>query len=1019
MHILSVELENIKRHEQARYEFMLGTNAISGPNGAGKSTILEAIGFALFDSLPYKKEDFLRRGATTGTVRVTFESGDDGRAYTVVRNTRNTYYVYDPQTKTRVAEQKADVLVWLRHHLGVDPDTDLDELFTTTIGVPQGTFTAIFAEPAGRRRPVFERILRVEEYQRSAEALKETVHHFQARIHEAERSLAGLEGRLLRMPDLEVQARQVETELATSEQRHAAAQAELAVWRGRLAECEELATAIARDRQELAALDTRLDFTRREREAAQLRLAESEQASAELESLAPQVAAFEVAERELATLETERAERDRLRLARSEVQRRLDEAVFARETLETRLKALAEDALQLEGLKPRLGEQERLEADRNELKARLAEAKSLEERIRRTSEEIDSWQKRQEQIEGDLSALDALKDAPERVIALQLSLGKSQEALRTVEEADLARQALEQQDKVIAEAIANHRKAIATHDRTLTEKAGLREVAARLEALTEQGQTLRDQLSAVEAELARDRKASTEFNGAMCPILHVGCPILEGQSPEDYFKERIATGEQKARDLETAIADLRKRWKEANDAHKQVMGLDLVQAARDEATVSLQAREAEARILAERLAALPARGDQRTELTAAIARDREALAQAQADAARYGQREGLLAQRATIVAEQSRRQTALEADRARAREGQDLGDRLAACERALAELGDPRSRCAALERVLLERPALESEREKRAADAAGARAELAALDDQLRPFETLDLRMQDTVARRSAAEPAHRRSLTLAPVALDRPARAQARDAVQETLDGLEGERGEVALRLAKREADYRPDEHAGLQERVEGFKAEAIRLEQALGFLRQQLDAVRREMEDLRRVESELAEAIAQRDHLKDQLSFVEFARQTLKEAGPYITEAYLISISLEADRLFREITGLHHVHLRWRNDYEILLEEGGRERPFANLSGGEQMVAALSVRLALLKETSSIDLAFFDEPTTNMDENRRSSLALQIGQIQTFRQLFVISHDDSFEQWTDHVVRLDDPAPMGMARA
>ncbi|MNL50222.1 putative DNA double-strand break repair Rad50 ATPase [compost metagenome] len=119
-------------------------------------------------------------------------------------------------------------------------------------------------------------------------------------------------------------------------------------------------------------------------------------------------------------------------------------------------------------------------------------------------------------------------------------------------------------------------------------------------------------------------------------------------------------------------------------------------------------------------------------------------------------------------------------------------------------------------------------------------------------------------------------------------------------------------------------------------------------------------------------------------------------------------MNISLEADRLFREITGHHQVHLRWSNDYEILLEEEGRDRPFNNLSGGEQMAAALSVRLALLKETSSVDMAFFDEPTTNMDENRRSNLAHQIGEIRTFKQLFVISHDDTFEQWTDHVVRV-----------
>jgi len=102
----------------------------------------------------------------------------------------------------------------------------------------------------------------------------------------------------------------------------------------------------------------------------------------------------------------------------------------------------------------------------------------------------------------------------------------------------------------------------------------------------------------------------------------------------------------------------------------------------------------------------------------------------------------------------------------------------------------------------------------------------------------------------------------------------------------------------------------------------------------------------------------------------------------------------------------------LRWDSGYEITLEEDGHERPFANMSGGEQMAAALAVRLALLKELSDIRLAFFDEPTTNMDEERRRNLAQQIGRIKDFDQLFVISHDDTFEGFTDRVIHVHPPA-------
>ena len=139
---------------------------------------------------------------------------------------------------------------------------------------------------------------------------------------------------------------------------------------------------------------------------------------------------------------------------------------------------------------------------------------------------------------------------------------------------------------------------------------------------------------------------------------------------------------------------------------------------------------------------------------------------------------------------------------------------------------------------------------------------------------------------------------------------------------------------------------------------------------------------------------------------SVADFMRDLLRKAGPYITEAHLQSISIEANQLYREITGNPMVTLRWDSGYEIILEEDGHERSFASLSGGEQMAAALSVRLALLKELSDMRVAFFDEPTTNMDEERRRNLAQQIGRIRDFDQLFVISHDDTFEGFTDRVV-------------
>ena len=55
-----------------------------------------------------------------------------------------------------------------------------------------------------------------------------------------------------------------------------------------------------------------------------------------------------------------------------------------------------------------------------------------------------------------------------------------------------------------------------------------------------------------------------------------------------------------------------------------------------------------------------------------------------------------------------------------------------------------------------------------------------------------------------------------------------------------------------------------------------------------------------------------------------------------------------------------------------------------------------------------STLTIAFFDEPTANLDSVRREALAQQILSVRGFTQLFVISHDDTFEEATQNLVRL-----------
>lgn len=170
MEILSVTLTNFKAHTDACFKFQPGTNAICGENGAGKTSILEAIAWVLFDHKgDYKVEELIRNGSASAQVQVEMISSRDQRTYRIKRCTRSGYNIYDPQIGetlpyTRI---KDEVLPWLRQHLGLSPGTDLADLFSSTIGVPQGMFTADFLLEASKRKAVFDKVLKVEEYQKT------------------------------------------------------------------------------------------------------------------------------------------------------------------------------------------------------------------------------------------------------------------------------------------------------------------------------------------------------------------------------------------------------------------------------------------------------------------------------------------------------------------------------------------------------------------------------------------------------------------------------------------------------------------------------------------------------------------------------------------------------------------------------------------------------------------------------------------------------------------------------------
>ncbi len=282
----------------------------------------------------------------------------------------------------------------------------------------------------------------------------------------------------------------------------------------------------------------------------------------------------------------------------------------------------------------------------------------------------------------------------------------------------------------------------------------------------------------------------------------------------------------------------------------------------------------------------------------------------------------------------------------------------------------------------------------------------------LRPYKTLDQELEKFSKLRDETEKAHRNYVANEELAKSAPKILKELALTRKELDKLEDDLKTAEKELKKSEEKFDRKKYESKQNELKEIDKKLSEYHVELKIKREREGQLTKRLNDLKSVQERLEKEKKENDRLEEIRSATSFVRSTLKESGPRVAKNYVYHVSVEANQVFREITGNMERTLSWSEDYEILLEENGYKRPFINLSGGEQMAAAMAVRLALLTQLSDIRLAFFDEPTMNMDEERRERLAEQIERINLrgkFDQLFVISHDDTFEGYVDTVVTID----------
>ncbi|MEZ4483104.1 MAG: SMC family ATPase [Syntrophotaleaceae bacterium] len=303
---------------------------------------------------------------------------------------------------------------------------------------------------------------------------------------------------------------------------------------------------------------------------------------------------------------------------------------------------------------------------------------------------------------------------------------------------------------------------------------------------------------------------------------------------------------------------------------------------------------------------------------------------------------------------------------------------------------------------------------------AAAEAKLAGRREELKAYAGLEGELSRVEKERSATQGARDAWYAHARDAGELKIRQQTLEKWKQVFDDLKLQREGKAADLKTRQAGYDADLHQRIRQEKEALVGEVAALEQQLKGLDKDSERLSAEIARLQRVEQEIAQRLVQKQRCAEQEKLVKYLRnRVFKNVSARLSERFREEISQRADRIYRTIAEGDE-ELVWGDNYQVLLRDLAdgqlRQRSDDQLSGGQMMSAVVALRLALL-QTIGARLAFFDEPTSNLDASRRENLArafraIDVGREEVtehwYDQLFLVSHDVAFTEITDQIVEL-----------
>jgi exonuclease SbcC len=286
--------------------------------------------------------------------------------------------------------------------------------------------------------------------------------------------------------------------------------------------------------------------------------------------------------------------------------------------------------------------------------------------------------------------------------------------------------------------------------------------------------------------------------------------------------------------------------------------------------------------------------------------------------------------------------------------------------------------------------------------------ELALLERELQTYDGLEEKIREQESIKEENEEDYRIYTEQQEIAAEEDEWLEKLMNLYDEIEEPERRRRKLEDRLATLEDEFDRTRYDTLDRKINNRMQDRARVETKLQTKREQYKEAKEKLERLEATHDQLQRWKETHMQLERDITFATSVREGVRDAGPKMRELLATRIGDRANSIYQTLRGTGRESLTWDETYQITVHDGTQEKTFPNLSGGEKMAAALAVRLAIMEQISPVGLAVLDEPTANLDAQKKDNLVNELERLDAFDQLLVVSHDDTFEDMTEYTIRL-----------